>query len=172
MLLSWGAAARAEVEIAFHSKDFASTFPHAFVRLTGTVDSTGETIDVNYGFTPQRLSLKILSGPVHGVIQTVTPAYVARSDRHFSLKLNEAQYRTVLGLVESWRNAPQPSYYLDGRNCVTFIQHVAMSLGLTAPDAPRLMKKPKSYLRLLTAQNAQAIRRWPQPASLAPGSTR
>ena len=166
LLFCWAAPAAAEVEIAFYSKDFASTFPHGFVRLTGKVDSTGETIETNYGFTPTRLSPRILGGPVEGRIETVSPVYVSRSVRHFSLKLSERQYRSILALVQKWRSLPQPSYRLGDRNCVHFVAEVATTLGLTAPYAPNLMKKPKSYLRRLTQQNAALIASWAQGRSL------
>lgn len=162
LLLGWGAAAHAQVEIAFYSKDMASTFPHAYVRLTGTDDSTGEAVDSNYGFTPVKLTPGVLFGPVRGAVESVGPAYIARSDRHFSLKLTDAQYRRVLAVVESYRNARQPSYRLNGRNCVTFVADVAMALGLSAPVVPRLMKKPKSYLQMVSQTNAALIASWPQ----------
>src|SRR5688500_8136658 len=87
LLAGWSGAATAQVEIHFHSKDMASTFPHAFVRLTGTDQSTGQPVDINYGFTPVSLSPSILLGAVAGMIQTVDPVYVSRSDRHFTLPL-------------------------------------------------------------------------------------
>jgi hypothetical protein len=55
LLCAWSAPAWAEVEIRFHSKDFGVTFPHAFIVLSGTLDSTGERIDANYGFTVRHL---------------------------------------------------------------------------------------------------------------------
>ena len=167
VLLGWASAARAEVEIHFHSKDFASTFPHAFVRLTGTDPSTGQPLDINYGFTPERLSPGILVGPVRGMIETVDPVFVARSDRHFTLKLSDEQYRSVMAVVESWRTAPQPSYRLNSRNCVHFVAEVATVLGLNAPPFKPLMKKPKSFLRKVTQDNLALIRDWPAPQAVA-----
>lgn len=177
LVLSWSAAASAEVEVHFYSKDFASTFPHAFVRLTGTVDSTGAQIDNNYGFTPVSLTPAILFGPVHGMIQSVSPEYVARSDRHFTLKLTEEQYRTVLDVVARWYTEPQPNYRLNSRNCIHFVADVATALGLHAPPVPKLMKKPKSFLRKVTSDNAALIQQWanrfavaakPAPAAATP----
>lgn len=166
LLLGWAGVARAGVEVHFHSKDFASTFPHAFVRLTGT-DPTGRPIDVNYGFTPERLTGGILFGPVRGMMQTVDPLYVSRSDRHFSLKLTDQQYRTVLAIVERWHTAPQPNYHLNGRNCVHFVAEVASALGLHAPEDKRLMKKPKSFLRKVTEDNLALIEQWPARHAVA-----
>jgi hypothetical protein len=166
LLFGWASAASAEIEIAFYSKDFASTFPHAYVRLTGT-DESGKTIDTNYGFTPTALGPGILFGSVKGMIQTVDPVYVSRSDRHFSLKLSHEQYRQVLAVVDKWGNAKQPSYKLNGRNCVDFVADVAKTLGLSAPVIPKLMKKPKSYLTTITEMNAALIAAWTRPLGIA-----
>lgn len=168
LLFAWGGAARAEVEIGFYSKDLASTFPHAFVRLTGTDERTGQPFDTNYGFTPERLTPGILFGSVDGMMQTLDPVYVSRSDRHFSLKLNENQYRAVLAVIEQWRTAPQPNYRLNSRNCVHFIADVAAALGLNAPPAKGLMKKPKSFLQKVTADNAALIAQWTERTWIAP----
>ena len=166
-LLGWPASAAAEVQIHFYSKDFGSTFPHGFVRLTGTVDSTREAVDTNYGFTPVQIGPGILAGPVRGMIQTVKPEYVARSIRHFSLALTEEQYRTVLAVIEQWRTTPQPSYRLNGRNCVDFVAAMATTLGLRAAPDPKLMKKPKSFLQKVTRDNATLIAQWRAPLSAA-----
>jgi hypothetical protein len=154
LLLCWPAALAAQVEIHFYSKDLGNSFPHAFVRLTGTA------LDTNYGFTAMRVSPAILAGPVKGQIQTVDARYVARSDRHFSLTLNEEQYRSVLGVVEKWRSAPQPSYRLNSSNCVHFVAEVAQALGLHAPADRKLMKKPKSFLEKVTRNNQALIAGW------------
>lgn len=172
LLAGWPAAALAEIAIHFHSKDMASTFPHAFVRLTGIDDSTGQPVDVNYGFTPVSLSPSILVGAVSGTIQTVDPVYVSRSDRHFTLALSPEQHRTVLAIVESWRSAPQPSYRLNSRNCVHFVAAIATALGLHAPPAPGLMKKPKSFLRKVTADNLPLIEHWSRPVMMTAGPAR
>lgn len=168
VLAGWGGAANCQVQIAFYSKDMASTFPHAYVRLTGTDDLTGKPIDSNYGFTPVKLTPGVLFGAVSGTIQSVGPAYIARSDRHFSLTLTDAEYRKVLAVVDSYRNARQPSYRLNGRNCVTFVADVATALGLSAPVVPRLMKKPKSYLHMVAQTNAALIADWPQRIAIGP----
>ena len=160
LMAGWPIEAAAEVQIQFYSKDFGSSFPHAFVRLTGTVDSTGERVDTNYGFTAAKLGVSILAGPVKGRVQTVDPTYVQRSDLHFALTLSDDQYRSVLKVVDNWRQAPQPSYLLNSRNCVYFVADVATALGLNAPPAPKLMKKPKSFLDKVTHDNASLIGGW------------
>ncbi len=175
LLLGWSVPASAAVEIHFYSKDLAKSFPHGFVRLTGTLEPAGQAIDVNYGFTPVRVAPAILMGPVKGKIQMVSPRYVERSVRHFSLKLDDAQYRTVMAVVEQWRGLPQPSYLLNSRNCVHFVAAMAEALGLKAPAVPHLMKKPKSFLQKVTADNMPLIANWnarqiPSTAAAAPAS--
>ncbi|HWI77194.1 MAG TPA: hypothetical protein VNS53_08965 [Sphingomicrobium sp.] len=160
VVFGWSAAASAAVEIAFYSKDMASSFPHAYVRLTGTDEATGKPVDVNYGFTPASLSPGVLFGSVRGIIESASPAYIARSDRHFALKLTDAQYRQVVAIVEKWRAAPQPSYRLNGRNCIDFVAEIANALGLKAPVIPKLMKKPRSYLDEVARLNAALIAGW------------
>jgi hypothetical protein len=164
---AWTTPALAEVQIQFYSKDFASTFPHAYVRLIGTDDSTGQAIDTNYGFTPHHLSLAILSRPVQGMIETVDPVYVSRSKLHFSLELTPDQYRTVLAIVDKWRNEPQPNYRLNSHNCVHFVAEVATALGLYAPPVPQLIKKPKSFLTKVTRDNWALIQQWPSRIAVA-----
>ena len=61
--------AHAAVEIAFYSRELGgNNFPHAFVRLLGTVDSTGEQVDTSYGFTARAVSPAILFGSVPGAV--------------------------------------------------------------------------------------------------------
>ena len=159
-VFTWSGLASAQVEIAFYSKDTGSTFPHAYVRLTGTLDNTGQPIDVNYGFTPVSVSPGVLWGPVRGMIESALPEYIARSDRHFTLKLTPQQYRQVIAIVEKWRDAPQPSYRLNGRNCIDFVAEIANTLGINAPVIPKLMKKPRSYLDEIARMNASTIANW------------
>jgi hypothetical protein len=148
----------------------ASTFPHAFVRLTGIDETTGQPFDANYGFTPVRVTPGILLGPVRGMMHTADPLYVSRSDRHFSLKLSRDQYRAVVAVVEKWRDAQQPSYRLESRNCVHFVAEVATVLGLHAPPARGLMKRPRSFLQKVTGDNRALIAQWEGP-SVTPGQS-
>lgn len=159
-VIGWSAAARAAVEISFYSKDMASSFPHAYVRLTGTDEASGKPVDVNYGFTPVSLGPGILFGSVRGMIESASPEYIARSDRHFSLMLTDEQYRKVVTVIDKWRDAPQPSYRLNGRNCIDFVADIAIALGLKAPVIPQLMKKPRTYLDEITKLNSALIAGW------------
>ena len=156
-LLFWAAPAPAAVEIAFHSKDFGVTFPHAFITLSGTVDETGEPVDANYGFTVRHLiGPSILFGRVQGTIESVDRGFVEHSNRHFAMTLSDDQYRAVMALVERWRALPQPSYSLDRRNCVSFVAEVASLLGLEA-ETRGLMRRPRAFLDRVLAENAALL---------------
>lgn len=146
-------AGRAEIIATFYSHDFGDHFPHTFVTLKGTVDSTGEVVDTNYGFTAKSVSPAILFGSVTGMIETKDAKYIADSNPHFTLKLDDAQYNALVGHVEKWRNLPGKSYNLNKQNCVHFIMEAAELLGLTVNRKSKLFKKPKSFVLEMMALN-------------------
>jgi hypothetical protein len=51
-----------------------------------------------------------------------------------------------MAVVDRWRNAPQPSYNLNHRNCVHFVAEIAEAAGLQVDRLDRLMKRPRSFL--------------------------
>jgi hypothetical protein len=138
--------AKAEVVATFYSHDFGDHFPHAFVKLKGTVDSTGEQVDTNYGFTAVSVSPAILMGSVKGMIETKGDKYIADSNPHFSLRLSDAEYAKLIAMVDKWRNLPGKSYSLNSRNCVHFAMEAAALLGLSVNRKSKFFKKPKSFL--------------------------
>ena len=146
LFLGLQAPALAAVEIAFHSRELGGSFPHAFVRLTGTLEATGEPVDIAYGFTATAISPAILLGPVRGEVFVESEARVRSSDRQFRLTLTDEQYRDVLAVVEEWRGRPQPSYSLSRANCIHFVAAVASALGLNIELVPRLLRRPRSFL--------------------------
>lgn len=153
LLLVLPAAAQAAVTISFYSKEFGASFPHAFVALEGTLDRSGERVTANYGFTAKTVSPAILMGAVTGMMHSVDASYIKASDLHFSFRLSDEEYDRVMRAVGEWRTHKQPSYNLNKRNCVFFVGDVAARLGMKAETPARLMKKPRSYLEMLTAAN-------------------
>jgi len=146
-------AARAAVQVAFYSKEFGATFPHAFVTVKGKLDATGEEVDASYGFTARSVTPAVLAGSVAGEVIPSAPGYIAKSDRHFAMTLSDEDYARLMAVVDRWAAMSQPSYNLNRRNCVFFVAELAAAIGLKA-DTPRpLMKKPRSYLRALVAAN-------------------
>lgn len=138
--------ANAEVTATFYSHDFGDHFPHALVKLKGTVDATGEQVDTNYGFTAVNTTPAILWGPVNGMIESKDAKYVADSNAHFTLKLSDGEYARLMALVAQWRAIPGKSYSLNSRNCVHFAMEAAALLGLTVNRESKFFKKPKSFL--------------------------
>ena len=145
--------ASAEVTATFYSHEFGDHFPHAVVKLKGTVDATGETVDSNYGFTAVHTTPAILWGPVRGMIESKNAKYIADSNAHFTLKLSDTDYARLMALVEEWRSIPGKSYRLNSRNCVHFAMEAAALLGLNVNRKSKFFKKPKSFLLELMKLN-------------------
>ena len=146
LLATFSGQARAEVVATFYSHDFGDHFPHAFIKLKGKVDGTGEMVDTNYGFTAVSVSPAILMGSVKGMIETKDAKYVSKSNAHFSLRLSDSEYRKLLDHVEKWRNMGGKSYSLNKRNCVHFVMEAAALLGLSVNRKSKFFKKPKSFV--------------------------
>lgn len=148
------APATAAVQISFYSRDLGgNNFPHAFIRLSGQPDDGGQPIDSSFGFTAKAVTPAVLMGSVGGMIMNEPPAYVAKSNRHFSFALSDAQYRAVLSKIQAWRTRAQPSYNLNKANCVHFVGEIAEAAGLQVPSRKDLMKKPKSFLLAVKQAN-------------------
>lgn len=147
LFFSFAVPVQAAVEVAFYSRELGgNNFPHAFVVLRGTVDSTGEVVDTAYGFTAKAITPAILWGSVAGEVVVETPRQIARSDRQFAVTLDDARYARLMAVVETWRNRPQPSYNMNRRNCVHFVAEIAEAVGLRVEQPARLMKRPRSFL--------------------------
>ncbi|HEV2079222.1 MAG TPA: hypothetical protein VGR19_04920 [Allosphingosinicella sp.] len=148
--------ATAAVEISFYSRELGgNNFPHAFFTLKGQPDSGGPAVDRSFGFTAKAISPAILMGSVGGTVMNEPPEYVAKSDRHFSFRLTDEQYRAVMAKVEAWKAKSQPSYNLNRANCVHFVGEIARTAGLKVEFKPELMKKPRSFLLAVKAANPQ-----------------
>lgn len=133
----------AQVTITFWSHDQDSEFPHTFFALKGVPEAGGAALDENYGFTAKAVSPAILFGSVAGEVQTAKPGYIRRSDAQFSVVLTDAQLVQIQSLIGEWRDL---KYNLNRRNCIHFVAEALRRSGVTVPDLPKLMKKPKSFL--------------------------
>jgi hypothetical protein len=141
----------AEVTLTFYSHHFgtygfAVTFPHAYVELSGTTGADAKPVKANFGFTAQTISPSILWESVEGYIISMPDDYIAMSQPHFSLRISDEQYRSVLAIVDRWRKYPQPSYHLDTRNCVTFVKEIAIALQLPVSNNVKFIRSPKEFL--------------------------
>lgn len=159
LLLSLAALpAYAAVTITFWSHEFGNHFPHAFFTLRGTPNAGGAPVDLNYGFTPKAISPSILFGPVQGRIDIAKRSYMEGSDAQFSLVITDAQYASILRLVDEWdEKKGDGTYRMNTRNCVHFTQEAARRAGLTKLDFPDLMKKPRSFLKAVAQANAAQV---------------
>jgi hypothetical protein len=150
--------AQAAVTITFWSHELGNSFPHAFFSLRGVPDAGGAPVDTNVGFTAKSVSPALLMGPVAGELDIPKLGYVSGSDAQFSVVMSDAQYHAVLRLVDAWSEGkPDSVYRLSDHNCVTFGKEAARIVGLTGLDQPKLMKKPRSYLKAIQADNASRV---------------
>lgn len=164
--------ARAEVMATFYSHDFGDHFPHTFIKLKGTVDKTGEMVDINYGFTAVNTTPAILWGSVKGKIETKDAKYIEDSNPHFTLKLSDAQYESLIVHVDAWRNKPQKSYNLERSNCIHFVMEAAELLGLNVNRESKFFKKPKSFvLELMKLNPGLKLETEPVNETIASGET-
>lgn len=158
LCLGYALPAQAAVTITFWSHELGNSFPHAFFTLRGIPDAGGAPVDVNYGFTAKSVSPALLMGPVSGMLDIAKPTYINGSDAQFSVVMTDAQYTQVLKLVDAWSEGkPDSVYRLGDHNCVHFVKEAARIVGLSGLDQPKLMKKPRSYLKAVGAANVGRV---------------
>ena len=158
LCVGYALPAQAAVTITFWSHELGNSFPHAFFTLRGVPDAGGAPVDANFGFTAKSVSPALLMGPVAGKLDIARPTYIAGSDAQFSVVMTDAQYTAVLQLVDAWSEGkPDSVYRLGDHNRVHFVKEAARLVGLTALDQPKLMKKPRSYLKAVLADNAGRV---------------
>ena len=158
LCLGFALPAQAAVTITFWSHELGNSFPHAFFTLRGIPDSGGAPVDTNAGFTAKSVSPALLMGPVAGKLDIAKPAYMRGSDAQFSVQLTDTQYTQVLALVSAWdEKSGDARYDLGTRNCVHFVQEAARRSGLVNVQFPKLMKKPRSYLKAVAAANPGVV---------------
>jgi hypothetical protein len=162
-LLALASAASAEVTLTFYSHHFGTyglgvTFPHAYVRLSGTTKADAKPVNANYGFTAQTISPSIMWEPVEGFVISMPDDYMAMSQPHLSLPISDEQYRSVIAIVDRWRKYPQPSYNLNSKNCVTFIREIAIALRLPASNDVKFIRSPREFLEDLQLRTSKTNR--------------
>ncbi|WP_245228709.1 hypothetical protein [Pontixanthobacter sp. CEM42] len=157
MILSgWSLPAAAEVKMSFHSFNGSVLFgryPHAFVRLKGTMKATGKAVDENYGFTAKKVSTAILRGPVEHDILIEDEKYMKKTNVHFTVTLTDAQVEQVRATMREWRDAPGKYYDLEKRNCIHFVGAMAQIAGLKVDYPKKMLRRPKKWLNYISEKN-------------------
>lgn len=148
----------AQVTVHFHSFNGSlpfGRFPHTFVVFEGTLDSTGQRIEENFGFSAISVMEAAGGGPARHEIVVEQPRQIGRTNRHFSVRLTDGAYRVMRAEVEAWRNQPGRYYELDRRNCVHFVARLAQLAGLAVDVPQNLVRRPKAWLNYVTRHNPQ-----------------
>ena len=153
----WAAAASAEVRLTFHSFDGSVVFgryPHTFVSMEGTLED-GTPIRENYGFSARRATPAVLRGPVEHEILIEDQKWIQRTNRHFTVTIDDAKYWAIRKEVARWRDAPGKYYSLDTRNCIHFVGAIAQIVGVRVNYPEDMLRRPKKWLNHVTANNPQ-----------------
>jgi len=157
-LAGWHGSALASVQVHFQSFNgsmFAARYPHTFVVFDGTLDSTGERIHENFGFSARSATPDVLMGPVAHGIYSESERWIRNTNRHFSITVSDATYHRMKDEVAAWRDAPGKYYDLDKRNCIHFVGRIAELGGLRVDYPQDLLRKPKAWLNHITVLNPQ-----------------
>ena len=156
LALLWAGPALAEVTIHFHSFNGSVMFgryPHTFIVLEGTLEESGAVVNENYGFSARVASPAVLSGPVEHMVLAEKPKQIRSTNRHFSMRLTDAQYHRIVAEVRAWQNAPGKYYDLETRNCIHFVGRMAEILGLKVEYPADMLRRPKKWLNHIVALN-------------------
>lgn len=153
--LAWSGAAMAQVQIHFHSFNGSmfGRYPHTFIVLEGTLESTGARVNENYGFSARSSTAAITSGWAEHMVLQESEKNIRTTNRHFSITLSDAQYYRIVEEVRRWQLEPGKRYSLDERNCIHFVGAMAQVLGLKVEYPDDMLKRPKKWLNHITRLN-------------------
>ncbi|MEL7446871.1 MAG: hypothetical protein AAGK02_13865 [Pseudomonadota bacterium] len=152
---TWTTPALAAVEMHFHSFNgsvLVGRYPHTFIVLEGKL-SNGTVVNENFGFSARKVTPAILNGPVEHMVLAEKAKTIPKTNRHFTVTLNDAQYRRIKREVLAWKNAPGKYYDLERRNCIHFVGAMARIVGLEVEYPNDMLRRPKAWLNHVTALN-------------------
>ena len=155
LALVWAPAAYADVKLSFHSFNgsvFFGRYPHTFVVLEGELDD-GTPIHENYGFTARNVTPAVLTGPVNHAVYVEKQKWIDKTNRHFTVTIDDAKYWQVRKEVARWRDAPGKYYDLDKRNCIHFVGTIAKMVGINIDYPDNMLRKPREWLNRIVARN-------------------
>lgn len=142
--------AHADVEIGFYSREMTVDLPHAFVTVNGEAD--GKRIDTSYGFTAKSVTPAILWGAVPGRIDITEAAYIAKSQRHFTVTVPASAWPRIAAIVARYASPPGNVYRIGSRNCVHFVGEIAQAMGMKV-SFDKHAKRPRAFLDGVGAAN-------------------
>lgn len=151
------APASAEVAVHFHSFNGSvlwGRYPHTFVIFDGEL-ADGTTVNENFGFSARSSSAAIKGGPTEHMLLAEKPKTIAKTNRHFTIKVSDATYRKLRAEVIAWRDHPGKFYDLNSNNCIHFVARLATMLDVKADVPKRFLKKPRAWLNWVGEQNPQ-----------------
>lgn len=164
VLLAWAALSApvlAQVTLSFHGHEGARIrggflyFPHAYVRFSGTLETTGEPVERAVGFTARDPGPQLLFMSGRGLLAEPDAVYLREGIEYLSLTISDETYHALQAEIETWREA---RYNLRRRNCIHFAAVVAEGAGLAIPSTDTL--SPNGFMQNLVAMNPHAA---PQP---------
>ncbi|MDG2004738.1 MAG: hypothetical protein P8J20_15560, partial [Novosphingobium sp.] len=129
-------------------------YPHAYIRLSGTLDGSDQKVEELYGFTAESTTAAVMKGDTSGLIHEAKPRFLKRkkNNRHFVVSISDAQYHRIVNEVKKWRSSV---YNLGSRNCLHFVAAVAKIVGIEAAVPDKLTRRPKAWLNLVGRLNPQ-----------------
>ncbi len=155
--LLWAPAVQADVQLSFHSFNgsiFFGRYPHTFVVLEGELDD-GTPIAENYGFSAKRATPAVLRGPVEHMILVEDAKWIGKTNRHFTVTIDDAKYWALRKEVDRWRDAPGRFYDLGTRNCIHFVGTIAKIVGVRVDYPKNMLRRPKSWLNHIVERNPE-----------------
>jgi len=148
--------AMAAITVHFHSFNGSvlwGRYPHTFVVFEGTLEGNGQRVQENFGFSAKYTSQAITNRPSEHEIVTEEERTIPKTNRHFSVRISDAQYRALRAEIERWRNYPGRYYDLDERNCIHFVAALAQMLDIRADVPVDYLRRPKAWLNYVTRNN-------------------
>ncbi|GMM93628.1 hypothetical protein [Qipengyuania sp. MTN3-11] len=156
LTLAWTSVASAAVTMHFHSFNGSVLFgryPHTFVVLEGTLEASGQRVEENFGWSAKRVTPAVLSRPVEHMILVEKPRMIGKTNRHFSVRLSDDQYRRIKAMVANWRDQPGAYYDLEKRNCIHFVGEIGRIAGLRIDYPDNMLRRPKEWLNHIATLN-------------------
>ena len=97
----------------------------------------------------------VLAGPVEGEIYIEQPKWIAKTNTHFTVTVDDETYRKMRAEADFWGHRPGRFYDLDHNNCISFVGKIAQMAGLKVNYPKNLMRKPRAWLNHISALNPQ-----------------